>query len=63
MFPRPAALLLAGCLIAGLSVAGCSSVPQQPGVAVAAALHRLLHETTAAFTARWRAYLRAELGR
>lgn len=36
--------------------------PDNPGVAVAAALRRVLHETTAAFTAQWRAYLKAQLG-
>ncbi|HZC72020.1 MAG TPA: hypothetical protein VE442_15110 [Jatrophihabitans sp.] len=36
--------------------------PFGPDVAVADALRFVLHETTAAFIAQWRAYLRAELG-
>lgn len=37
--------------------------PGDADVAVATALQRVLHETTAAFTAQWRAYVSSELGR
>jgi hypothetical protein len=37
--------------------------PGTADAAVAAALERVLHETTAGFTAQWRAYVRSELGR
>ena len=36
--------------------------PADADAAVAAALQRVLHETTAAFTAQWRAYVKHELG-
>lgn len=39
---------------------GSAELP--PDQAVAAALHSVLHLSTAAFTAQWRAYLRTELG-
>jgi hypothetical protein len=35
--------------------------PDNPDAAVAAALQRVLHETTAAFTAQWRAYVKQQL--
>jgi hypothetical protein len=35
--------------------------PSASGVAVAAALRSVLHETTAAFIAQWRAFLKAQL--
>ena len=38
---------------------GTSELPTDS--AVAAAFQAVLHTTTAAFTARWRAYLRAQL--
>ena len=36
--------------------------PDDPDTAVAQALRQVLHESTAQFTARWRAYLETELG-
>ena len=36
--------------------------PADSDAAVAAGLRAVLHESTAAFTAQWRAYLRAQLG-
>ena len=36
--------------------------PDEPDAAVAGALRSLLHESTAQFTAQWRAYLKSQLG-